>query len=169
MISFSKTTTWLILFLIIFFLIAGFFTYQWWQVRGKLGKRIEQNEGLRKRVGELQKEIGELKITEEVTDETADWKTYRNERYGFEIDYPATAWEIEEKYFIGLLRLGLDILSKKSGESYLSFYIDSTTWVIPSPCEDLTWEEIMDKFYHCTGGGGIYTISPQKKSPQIRG
>ncbi len=96
-------------------------------------------------------------------EETAEWKTYRNEEFGFEIDYPTEGWEIEEKYLGGPLLLALDILNKKEKNRFLSFYIESRIWVIPFPCENLTWEEIMGKFYHCTGGGGIYTIDFQQE------
>jgi len=91
MINFSKTT-WLIIFFIIFIILAGFFAYQWWQVKGELGRKIEENENLTKEIENLQGEIEELKISKE---ETAEWKTYRNEEYGFEIDYPV-GWEFDE-------------------------------------------------------------------------
>jgi len=98
MINFTKTT-YLVIVLVVVFLAAGFFAYQWWQVKGELAKQIEQNvdltkeaEKLRAEIDKLQKEIERLKIT----GETADWKTYRNEYYGFEIDYPVINWEFEK-------------------------------------------------------------------------
>ena len=39
--NFSKTTL-LSILLVIFFLAAGFFGYQWWQIKGELGRQIEQ-------------------------------------------------------------------------------------------------------------------------------
>ncbi len=50
---------------------------------------------------EMQKEEfgGEINIPEKaVEDETADWKTYRNEEYGFEFQYPED-WTIKENAF----------------------------------------------------------------------
>jgi hypothetical protein len=100
MISFSKTT-WLVIVLVIVFCVAGFFIYQWWQVKGELVKQIEQNENLIKQISELQKEIEELKISEEITPtpevDTSDWKTYINERFGFKFKIPKE-YEVEEQY-----------------------------------------------------------------------
>jgi len=39
MMNFSKTI-WLSILLVIFFLTAGFFTYQWWQVKGELPRQL---------------------------------------------------------------------------------------------------------------------------------
>ena len=44
----------------------------------------------------LSVEFLEIKKPEKVEDETANWKTYRNEEYGFEIKYPEE-WYIEER------------------------------------------------------------------------
>jgi len=44
----------------------------------------------------LSVEFPEIKKPEKVEDETADWKTYRNEEYGFEIKYPED-WYINER------------------------------------------------------------------------
>ena len=39
--------------------------------------------------------IPEFKLSEKIKDETVNWKTYRNEEYGFEFKYPSN-WEIAE-------------------------------------------------------------------------
>lgn len=103
MTNFSKTTTWLTVLVVIFIIVAESFAYQWWQTKGKLAKKIEENENLIKQVNELQAEIDrlqteieELKISEEkIKDETAGWRTYRNEKQGFEIKFPS-----EWNYFV---------------------------------------------------------------------
>jgi len=63
MVNFSKTTL-LIILLVIFLLAAGFFAYQWWQIKGELARQIEQNENLKNQIAELQKEIEKLKISQ---------------------------------------------------------------------------------------------------------
>jgi len=101
MINFSKTN-WLTIVLIVTVCATGFFAYQWWQVKGELVKKIEENESLIKQVDKLQKEIEELKVAEgeiikkveKVTDEIIEWKTYRNKVSGFEIKYPKD-WKID--------------------------------------------------------------------------
>ena len=71
MINFSKTTL-LSIFLAVFVIAAGFFAYQWGQIKGELGKQIEENENLAKQVEELQKEIEELKSAQVIKDATVD-------------------------------------------------------------------------------------------------
>jgi hypothetical protein len=58
--NFSKTT-WLTILLIVALFVTGFFAYQWWQVKGELGKKIEENANLTTKVNELQAEIDRLK------------------------------------------------------------------------------------------------------------
>lgn len=110
--NFSKTISLLIL-LAFFAIAAGFFAFQWRQAKGELAKQVKENENLTKQADELrleidklQKEAEELRITKkeitdgEVANETVGWKTYRNEYYGFEIEYPSK-WEVKDKLLKG--------------------------------------------------------------------
>lgn len=94
----NSRTNWkyiLIIVILALFVVAGFFTYRWWQVKGELARQIEENENLTRQMDELQKEIEELKaVGKEAIDETADWKTYKSEYYQFEIKYPSE-WKVE--------------------------------------------------------------------------
>lgn len=110
-------TNFLILLLIASVVIAGFFTYQWWQVKGELAKQIEQNVSLTKQINELQKEIEELKSAkEDVTDKTTEWKTYENIKQGLKIKFPRewhhTIWldEKENNFSVFQAEFGTDTL-----------------------------------------------------------
>ncbi|PIP23810.1 MAG: hypothetical protein COX36_01295 [Candidatus Nealsonbacteria bacterium CG23_combo_of_CG06-09_8_20_14_all_38_19] len=142
MVNLSKIN-WLTIVLVIAICIAGIFVYQWWQVKGELARQIGQNENLMKQVDELQKEIKQLKTAEKkITEETAEWKTYRNEKQGFEIKLPLVG---EWDYDIRIDRINegeipaFDALFRTSGEkSYLDFSIrinlfsEVTPLLIPS-------------------------------------
>ncbi|KPJ56793.1 hypothetical protein AMJ49_03930 [Parcubacteria bacterium DG_74_2] len=73
----------------------------------------------------LKEEMRAIEIVPEiiVKDETADWKTYRNEEYGFEIKYPST-WEVaveqdlwEERGFLQITVEGPGKIEKRLVES----------------------------------------------------
>ena len=75
----------------------GVFAYQWWSVREHLKEQTKAVEELSDQLLKDKEFIGVLKqeterIREEVrqveADETADWKTYRNEEFEFEFKYP---------------------------------------------------------------------------------
>ena len=144
MIKFSKIT-WLAIVLIIavFIITTGFFAYQWWQMKRELAKQIAQNENLTKQIDELQKQVEELKAAkEEIIDETTDWKTYRNEKFGFEIDYPTVGWEFKNGAFCRVLPLG----PEKDKENFCIFI--GIRKLYPD-CADYSWEEIF--------ASGVYT------------
>lgn len=69
---------------------TGLFSYQLQQVKNELAIKIAENKNLLKKIDGLQKEIEELKIFNEEnnTNETANWKIYKNEQQGFEIKLP---------------------------------------------------------------------------------
>jgi len=91
---------------------SGYFAYQWWQVRKELKGAATQIEKLLNQINiqinkikELEKEIKEL----EKTDETANWKTYRNEEFGYEIKYPKE-WKVIENPYPGCEITGCDVI-----------------------------------------------------------
>ena len=146
MINFSKTN-WLIIPFAILIVATGFFAYQWWQAKGKLAKKIEENENLIKQVNELQTEVSKLKkeieelkrVGEKPLNNTgwktyrAEWKDYRNEEYGFEINYPRS-WEAKTEEFykgVGQLSFGK---SPFSPTSTVVFSIGvNIYWDLPPP------------------------------------
>ncbi|MCX6759429.1 MAG: hypothetical protein NT012_02605 [Candidatus Nealsonbacteria bacterium] len=58
-------------------------------------------------------------LEEDTEDETADWKTYRNEEYGFEVRYPID-WEMQERGD-GVNYAELFYLEKEVGDSQFQF------------------------------------------------
>ena len=152
MVNFSKTTL-LIILLAIFLIIASIFGYQWWQIKGELARQIEENENLKNQIAELeeeidrlQKEIEELKTIEgKIRDETAGWKTYRNEEYGFEIDYPMVGWEFKWLGPNGLIfeiekRLGNEISGAKGYPFYIAAQVE---FLANDGCSIYSFEEII--------------------------
>lgn len=136
MINFSKKTTLLSILLVVFLITAGVFAFQWWQVKGELGKQIEQNENLAKQVNKLQaeidklkKEVEELKVSEGIIEETAGWKIYRNEKYGFEIRFPSvgkwdfTIWKDKDSELGPHARFFDASFKVSEEENEISFYI----------------------------------------------
>ena len=159
MINFSKTTL-LSILLIIFFLAAGFFAYQWWQIKGELARQIEQNENLKNQIAELeeeidrlQREIKELKTAkEEAIIEPADWKTCRNNYYGFEIDYPIKGWKVElleEKNPVFWIGKELN-KTEKDEEEFYQFYIKGSIEFVDPECYKYPWrKEIRPEILQC--------------------
>ncbi len=161
MINSAKKTTWLTICIIVFLLAAGFFVYQWWQVKGELARQIERNESLKNQVAELQaeidklkKEIEELKVFKgKAIEETISWKTYKNEEYGFEIDYPIVGWKFDGESLCRLLEV-----KKRESENKQRFCIDISIEFLSSSCYDYSWKEIFSKEDIIEGGctGRIY-------------
>lgn len=144
MINFSKTTSLYIICVVLLF-IAGVFAYQWRQTKGKLIKQTEQNRSLVKQVEELQKEIKKLKNAKGgATDRTAEWKTYRNEEYGFEIDYPMVDWGFDRE---SLCRTSLPGLQK---DEPFCIYIKVESFSSDCFGNDWNWVEVAANMYDCS-------------------
>ena len=125
----------LVAILITALIASGYFVYQWWQARKELKDAATQIEKLLNQINiqinkikKLEKEIKELKRT----DETANWKTYRNEEFGYEIKYPKE-WKVIENPYPGCEITGCDVIrgsvssltihrEKRKGMSLQEFY-----------------------------------------------
>ena len=87
----------LIILVIIAFAGCGVFGFLWWQTMKELSSQVERIESLSKQIEILKKQCGTSQTKEEApVDETANWKIYRNKKYGYEIKYPED-WKFEEQ------------------------------------------------------------------------
>ncbi len=85
----------------------------------------------------------EEKTPEELpTNETPDWETYRNEEYGFEIDYPADGWEFEEYYRGAPTIFGLCKEQVENEKEEICIF--ATIKIIYYKCHDLSLTEIIE-------------------------
>lgn len=77
-----------------------------------------------------------IKSEKSVQDETADWKIYRNEEYGFEVKYPKNFQILNFESTVPFVNIPLIIAnayigerdSPGNGEMIVNFYIFNETW-----------------------------------------
>ena len=87
----------LMILVIIAFAGCGVFGFLWWQTMKELSSQVERIENLSKQIEILKKQYETSQTKEETpVDETANWKIYRNKKYGYEIKYPED-WKFEEQ------------------------------------------------------------------------
>lgn len=98
---------------------------------------------------QISKEMEKLaeEKTEECKEETASWKTYRNEIYGFEIDYPVVGWNFKECY-PGAPTVFILCKQQNKGEKE-EVCIYATIEPMYPRCYSLSWNEIMKNAYDC--------------------
>lgn len=95
---------------------------------------------------ETKKEIAESELIEKIP---SNWKTYRNEEYGFEIDYSAIGWEFKESSRGGPYLFSLCRQKNRGQRKKETFCILATIEWLSSECFDYNWKEIMENAYVC--------------------
>ena len=92
----GKTNWKYIIILVILAVVVGggILSWKYLQIKQELTIKNTQIEQLNKQIEDLKKQIADLKA-KKIEEETADWKTYRNEKYMYEINY-LKEWEIDE-------------------------------------------------------------------------
>lgn len=98
---------------------------------------------------QISKEMEKLleEKTEEYKDETASWKTYRNEIYGFEIDYPVVGWNFKECYPESPTVFILCKQQNKGEEKEICIY--GKIELMYPRYYSLSWNEIMENAHNC--------------------
>ncbi len=165
----DKKYTFSIILILLFFVLSGvvFLSYQLQQTEIKLENKTKENENLLKRIDELQKEIGELKNKEKTVEETANWKTYRNEEFGFEVDYFIDDWELNaysSKKFQTCKKLTDEEKENIFSPEVLlshpeSLCISSEILFLNPECANLDWEKENAKNFSARAGECIIDLS----------
>lgn len=144
----------ILVLLILFIILVGASTYQWWKTKNELADQVKRNGNLTKEIEALQKEIEKLKVSKE---EITSWKTYRNEEYGFEIDYPVIEeWQFKEEWPLRPYANGgkslfayykKDLVDPNVSDLILSAQgVVGERYFIDSDCEIFKEEEFLENF-----------------------
>jgi len=110
----------------------------------------------------------EVPPEEILEDETAGWKTYRNEKYGFEFQYP-TRWKVDEDASIPFVQLqvideegnvvaiagGISIISKEAGSPYVEMFTSDSRCPDAAGSRDLSSPSQYEAYVYCLTGDEI--------------
>jgi hypothetical protein len=90
-------------------LIGGIVAWRYFQAPPKESQTLIQKEEIKSKVSKVQKETPSQKPIPEKG--PAGWKIYRDEKYGFEVMYPATGWNLFSDTIGSILNEPLELMS----------------------------------------------------------